>query len=84
LVEPIVEKHSFDSHSFAQSSGSSQTLSELALDSATVQIHKLEDELKKVVADRQHWRALATQVFRNSFLNHFFSNYVSFDKLYEN
>jgi len=39
-----------------------RTVTDLALDSATAHIHQLEDELKKIAVDRQHWRALAKQV----------------------
>lgn len=38
------------------------SISDLALDSATKEIRRLEIELKKVDADRDHWKTLAKQV----------------------
>ena len=35
---------------------------DLVLDSATQRIHWLEDELKKMTADRDHWHVLSKQV----------------------
>lgn len=38
------------------------SVSDLALDSAAKEIHRLEGELKKVSLDRDHWKTLAKQV----------------------
>lgn len=46
-------------------------ITNLSLDSATIKIRSLEDEIRKIDIDRQHWHSLAKQVSLMFFLSYF-------------
>lgn len=64
--ESMLSRNEDSSDAFLQSTSNTKSMpkciKDIHLDSATVTIHKLEDEIKKLQTDGQHWRRLAKEV----------------------